>query len=406
MTSSVPCKRSSLDGPIRFSCGNTTYYHPSYMGFRDHESLGVLSLDPSAYVGMHSCVDLADSEFCYKLAALGGFMSALSTTTAGINGAWSMYRQCAATSSFQKSQLEMFLKISLWLGIAGAVIGTVGHVVWRDQTSVPSRVLGTFGSLTVALAGLAATQAAARTRDKFWIRCRAAGEALKSSVYLYSASVPPFDVADRASTLAQRVEKALKDLEGIELRPGKPDKLPPGPLSVTDYIKVRLDDQISFYTNSAIRYQKKADFWRYAALGGAALSAVLGAISAIFSLSAWVALLATLTTSITAYVKNQRYELMIGLYQATAMRLQLLKDQWLDSGKSDADKEARDSFIQRCEETMALENGAWVAQWSQQPTSPNNSNPHDQAAQPQSGAPHKDGIPVQQQPATQQPESR
>jgi len=77
--------------------------------------------------------------------------------------------------------------------------------------------------------------------------------------------------------------------------------------------------------------------------------------------------MATVTTSVTAYVKNQRYESMIGLYQTTAIRLQLLKDQWLDSGKTDADKGDRDSFIRRCEETLALENGAWVTQWSQQP---------------------------------------
>ena len=129
-----------------------------------------------------------------------------------------------------------------------------------------------------------------------------------------------------------------------------------------------MDDQIDYYTRGANKYQKKADFWRYCALAGAAISAGLAVVSAMFSLSPWVALLATVTTSITAYVKNHRYELMIGMYQATAMRLQSLKDQWLDSGKTDAEKADRDSLIQRCEETLALENGAWVAQWSQQPT--------------------------------------
>jgi hypothetical protein len=137
---------------------------------------------------------------------------------------------------------------------------------------------------------------------------------------------------------------------------------------VTGYIAARVDDQIDYYARSANKYQKKADFWRYCALAGAASSAGLAVISAMFSLSPWVALLATVTTSITAYVKNHRYELMIGLYQATATRLQLLKDQWLDSGKTEADKADRDSLIQRCEETLALENGAWVAQWSQQAT--------------------------------------
>ncbi len=287
----------------------------------------------------------------------------------GVNSAWSAYRQCAATSAFYKSQLELFTKASLWLGITGAVIGTVAQCLSLSPTSVAARALGIAGSLAVALAGLAATQAVSGDKEKLWIRCRAAGEALKSTVYLYSASVPPFDGPDRGAALGQRVERTLKDLDRIALRPGKADKPPPGPLSVTDYIAARTDDQIDYYTRGASKYQKKADFWRYCAMAGAATSVGLAVVSAMFSLSPWVALLATVITSITAYVKNHRYELMIGLYQATAMRLQSLKDQWLDSGKTDADKADRDSLIQRSEETLALENGAWVAQWSQQPAS-------------------------------------
>jgi hypothetical protein len=288
-------------------------------------------------------------------------------STTGVSGAWSMYRQCAATSGFHKSQLELFTKISLWLGITGAVIGTAAQFIAPTLTSMTSKMLGVVGSLAVALAGVAATQAIAGNRDQLWIKCRAVGEALKSAVYLYCASVPPFDDSNRASLLTQRVDKALKDLQGLELRPGKMDRPAPGPLTAASYIAARLDDQITFYTNAANKYQKKADFWRYSAFAGATLSATLGAVSAIFSFSPWVALLATVTTSITAFVKNQRYELLIGLYQATAMRLQLLKDQWVDSGKTDTDKTERDSFIQRCEETMSLENGAWMAQWSQLP---------------------------------------
>jgi hypothetical protein len=285
----------------------------------------------------------------------------------GVNGAWSAYRQCAATSVFYKSQLELFTTTSLWLGIAGAVLGTVAQLVSPNPGSITVKALGIAGSLAVALAGLAAGQAVSGDIEKLWIRCRAAGEALKSAVYLYSASVPPFYAPERGAALAQRVEKVLRDLDGIALRPGKLDKPPPGALNVAEYIAARVDDQIGYYTRGANKYQRKADFWRYCALAGAATSAGLAVVSAMFSLSSWVALLATVTTSITAYVKNHRYELLIGLYQATAMRLQLLKDQWLDSGKTDIDKADRDSLIQRCEETLALENGAWVAQWFQQP---------------------------------------
>jgi hypothetical protein len=285
--------------------------------------------------------------------------------TTGLSGAWSMYRQCAATSAFHKSQLELFTKISLWLGIIGAVIGTAGHFAEHDPLTF--KIVGVVGSLAVALAGVAAMQATSGGRDKIWIKCRGAGEGLKGAIYLYSASAAPFDGPNRTNVLAQFVEKVLKILEGVELRPGKMDKQPPGPLTIADYIKVRVDDQINFYTNSANKYQKKADFWRYMGLGGAAIGATIGAISAVYSLSPWVALLATVTTSVTAFVKSQRYESMIGLYQATAMRLQLLKDQWLDSHKTEADKADRDAFIQGCEQTISLENGAWMAQWSQQP---------------------------------------
>jgi hypothetical protein len=288
----------------------------------------------------------------------------------GVNGAWSAYLQCAATSVFYKSQLELFTTTSLWLGIAGAVMGTIAQLLSPNPVSSAAKALGIAGSLAVALAGFAAAQAVSGDKEKLWIRCRASGEALKSAVYLYSASVPPFNAPNHGAALAQRVEKSLRDLDGIALRPGKPDKPPPGALDITGYIAARVDDQIEYYTRSANKYQKKADFWRYCALAGAVTSAGLAVVSAMFSLSSWVALLATVTTSITAYVKNHRYELLIGLYQATAMRLQLLKDQWLDSGKTDADKADRDLLIQRCEETLALENGAWVAQWSQQLTPP------------------------------------
>jgi hypothetical protein len=158
-------------------------------------------------------------------------------------------------------------------------------------------------------------------------------------------------------------------MSGLELRAGD-GSAAPGPLTVDDYIKVRVDNQAGWYAQKAAEFQKKADFWRMCSFAGAAAGAIMGVVSSLYSLSPWVALLATATASITAYVKNQRYASMIGLYQATAIRLKALKDQWMDSGKTEADKAERASFIERCEQTMSLENGAWTAQWSQQSDPP------------------------------------
>jgi hypothetical protein len=88
-------------------------------------------------------------------------------STPGTNGAWSMYRQCAATSAFHKSQPEMFTRVSLWLGVTGAVIGTVTHFVSTDPTSVASKILGVIASLFVALAGLSATKLHQATGRRF-----------------------------------------------------------------------------------------------------------------------------------------------------------------------------------------------------------------------------------------------
>jgi hypothetical protein len=54
------------------------------------------------------------------------------------------------------------------------------------------------------------------------------------------------------------------------------------------------------------------------------------------------------------------------MFSTTALRLGLLQsERWVESHKTGADKIDRDGFIRRFEETMALENGARTALWSQ-----------------------------------------
>lgn len=283
----------------------------------------------------------------------------------GISTAWTLYRDCAATSAYHKERLDRYTTLSLWLSIGAAVLGTWGQAMGLPDADPLPRRLGIAGALLVALSGVASAQAVSGSRDRLWVKCRAAAEALKSAVFLYCAGVPPFDSAGRAASLAQRVTAVEADLQDVELRPGTP-KTPPGPLQIDGYLKARVDDQIGYYRSTATRHQAKADFWRRCSLAGSLISVSLGVL-ATFSLAPWVALMATVTASVTAYVRNQRYESMIQLYQTTARRLQLLKDLWADSGKGDADRKERDSFIERCEAAMLAEHAAWVTQWLDTP---------------------------------------
>jgi hypothetical protein len=166
------------------------------------------------------------------------------------------------------------------------------------------------------------------------------------------------------------VDKILQEVKEIGLRQPQSESVPDlYPLTVEEYIVARVDDQISWYQQRAREYQKKSDIFRRYIFGIGALSVLLGLASAISAVSAWIAVIATITAALTAHMKNQRYQTLIAMYSATALRLGLLKSEWAESRKTDADKADRDAFIQRCEETMALENGAWVAQWSEQHTS-------------------------------------
>jgi hypothetical protein len=228
---------------------------------------------------------------------------------------------------------------------------------------------GILGAAAIALAAYFSAQALGENRERIWIKCRSAAESIKSALILYRASVRPFDGLDRSAQLRQSVDKILQEVKEIELRQPPSESVPDlHPLTVEEYLVERVDDQINWYQQRAREYQKKSDGFRRYIFALGAMSVLLGMASAMNVVSAWIAVIATIMAALTAHMKNQRYQSLIAMYSATALRLGLLKSEWAESRKTDRDKADRDAFIQRCEETMGLENGAWVAQWSEQHT--------------------------------------
>jgi hypothetical protein len=289
-----------------------------------------------------------------------------------LSGPWAAYRIWAATARYHKNAIDFWNSWSLRLAISGAILAALGQQVMlfapnegnlRMLYSAP----GVLGAAVIALAAYFSSQALGENRERIWIKCRSAAESIKSLLLLYRAGVRPFDGRDRGAALRQRVDKILQEVKEIELRHPQSESVPDlHSLTVEEYIVARVDDQISWYQQRAREYQKKSDSFRRYVFGLGALSVLLGLASAITAVSAWIAVIATITAALTAHMKNQRYQTLIAMYSATALRLGLLKSEWAESRKTDADKADRDAFIQRCEETMALENGAWVAQWSEQ----------------------------------------
>ncbi|HSF59632.1 MAG TPA: DUF4231 domain-containing protein, partial [Candidatus Binatia bacterium] len=289
-----------------------------------------------------------------------------------LSGPWAAYRTWAATARYHKSAIDFWNSWSLRLAVSGAILAALGQQLMLFAPEEGSlRILysapGILGAGVIALAAYFSSQALAENRERIWIKCRSAAESIKSLLLLYRAAVSPFDGLDRGAQLRQRVDKILREVKEIELRQSPSESVPDlHPLAVEEYIAERVDDQIGWYQRRAREYQEKSDAFRRYIFGLGAASVLLGLASAISAVSAWIAVIATITAALTAHMKNQRYQSLIAMYSATALRLGLLKSEWAESRKTDGDKADRDAFIQRCEETMALENGAWVAQWSEQ----------------------------------------
>jgi len=295
-----------------------------------------------------------------------------SPTDPSLSGPWAAYRTWSATARYHKTAIDFWNVWSLRLAISGAILAALGQQVMlfapaegnlRMLYSTP----GILGAAVIALAAYFSSQALGENRERIWIKCRSAAESIKSALILYRASVRPFDGLDRGAQLRQRVDKILQEVKEIELRQPQSESVPAlHPLTVEEYIVARVDDQINWYQQRAREFQKKSDGFRRYIFGLGAMSVLLGLASVINAVSAWIAVIATITAALTAHMKNQRYQSLIAMYSATALRLGLLKSEWAESRKTDGDKADRDAFIQRCEETMALENGAWVTQWSEQ----------------------------------------
>jgi SMODS and SLOG-associating 2TM effector domain 1/SMODS and SLOG-associating 2TM effector domain 3 len=293
-----------------------------------------------------------------------------------LSGPATAYRLWSNTARYHKGAIDRLTKWSLYLAIGGAVFATAGEqislikitdkqIVSQDLVNVCAKALGVLGTVAVTLAAYLSQRAQADNRVGIWTRSRAAAESLKSLIFLYRAGVQPFDGPDRAAQIGQRVEKAIQEMHDVEPRqPDSAKALALDDLTVETYISERAYEQVIFYEKRAGEHQVKADRCRAATSVLMGVGALLALASAGTTLSVWAPVVATITASIAAYLKNQQYQILTATYTATALRLRLLLDEWKTSGKTDADKAERTTFILRCEETMSAENGSWSALWA------------------------------------------
>lgn len=284
--------------------------------------------------------------------------------------AWGQYRVWAATSRQKKAEIFSWKLRVLVLTIVGALLGTVSSRL--SGISDPAAwIIGIAGGVSVSLAAYLGREILSPDQERLWIRARSMAEALKAEILLFRTSAAPYDAADPAPKLMGRVQEHLATVEDMQSAKLSADEqrqgLSEGPLSLQDYIRERLDDQVEhFYRPRVQQYDRLMKRWRNVNLALGALAAVLGVLGK--WTGAWVAVVTTVTTAVAAYLYANRYQYLIISYQATARQLEFLKNQWVVNGSPEQDPSMRNQFLQACEEAISIENNAWMAKWIGKPS--------------------------------------
>src|SRR5262249_50230333 len=162
-----------------------------------------------------------------------------------------------------------------------------------------------------------------------------------------------------------RAKNAVEGLTSVTIKEDQMLKgLISAPMSGKDYVEQRVDDQIKYYTNSAITNESKVAKGKWLSWIFGAAGVVLGFIATQNpSAAAWVASIGTITAAIAARQYSGRYQYLILTYQAARQELVELKDRWEgEHNKNGADADKR--LILRCEQVISAENSAWMAEWT------------------------------------------
>jgi len=286
---------------------------------------------------------------------------------------WGKYREYALTSRKRKAELTKWRLRVFIFGITGAILGTLCQESIRlgfndvSNLSWVPFILGFSSAAAIGLATYFGKELVNPYQEQRWIRSRSMAEALKSEIYLFRSNLPPYDTDKKPEKL---IENAVELLEKVGDLPTeiiseeqKRKDLPTEDLTVEEYIQTRVNVQINnFYRPGSDELKQKMKRNKNIGLSLGVFAILLGALGLTGWTAGWIAVIATITASITAFAYAGRYQYLIISYQTTADKLERLRVLWESKGKVDNDTDARNEFIRECERVISIENSAWMAE--------------------------------------------
>jgi hypothetical protein len=277
---------------------------------------------------------------------------------------WDQQSVWSQTANHLKARIDRLRSTMLALTVAAAVLTTLAAQA-ASLGSTVGRVLALAAGLSVGLVPLVRSQLGTQAVSD-WARTRSVSEALKAEAFRFLAEVTPFRGADRESLLAERVRRVREEAGDLLVHTTGvyPVARPlPAVHDVDSYVHARLEPQIRWYRDRSTLLAARlgrARRWEMAlGVGGVVLGAVASAF-AVTQVSAWVAVVATVTAALSSHVAASRWEYQLVEYLRTADELERLREEWLSA---DHGEEAADRFVDRCEHVVSIQNDGWMAKW-------------------------------------------
>lgn len=278
---------------------------------------------------------------------------------------WREQSQWSQVADEMRRRIERSRLAGLVLVVAVAILGTASASTTSFQPTV-ARVLAAVAAFGAAMTVILRSRwSGAAVRD--WTRARSVSESLKSDVFRWLATGG--DAGDNAGNttdsrlLREKLNTMHADtvdlLERVQAVAVSQRSLP----AVSDaasYFAERVTGQIdSYYRRRAAELKKRLD--RFDGIGTvlAVVGALLGAAAALFGtgVAAWIAVVTTIATAVSAHVAATRYRFQHLEFRRTAERLSQLRDQ---AAETDSASE-HGALIQAAEDAITGENRGWMA---------------------------------------------
>ena len=287
---------------------------------------------------------------------------------AAAEAAWRQQSLWSQAANRRKAGIGRSRAAALWLTIAGAVLAALATQLTplRGGWAGVGRGLAVAAAVAVGLVPLLQSRLSRRAVGD-WTRARSVSEALKSEVATYLAGVAPYRGPDRDERLADRTDELVADASDLLVHTTgiTPAERPLPPIhDLGSYVAERVTRQIDTYYRPKAA-QLKTSLGRVRAaegvLGatGALLAALAGALG-LGALAAWVAVVTTVSATLTAHAAAARYEYQLVEYLRTAAELERLRGRRPAPG----DQAGEDDFVRRCESVISIQNEGWMAKWS------------------------------------------